>query len=127
MRTDNFRYANNGSAVEVTKLCYTEATRNLDFRITCADVEDLKDCVRIIKQYNNFDSDVVNAEIDDKLPSSGISVSIGREGSPVIYIKYLFNKVSKNEMGAVIKVLADNTQADEFDLLPSGEWRLWWD
>ncbi len=52
------------SAQAVTKICYNEPTRNLDFRIQCKDLEDLKRCVRIIKGYNDFDWEKVNKALD---------------------------------------------------------------
>ena len=145
------------SAQAVTKVCYNEFTRNLDFRIQCKNLEDLKKCVRIIKGYNDFDWKTVNKALDnwanfkqyyDSTNSNNgsdlLTYDIGREGSPVMYIKY--SKLSilgkKYQENGQIKeftqelfeenmgTLAGIAKADECDIYKEGSYlvcRLWWD
>jgi len=89
------------SAQAVTKICYNENTRNLNFRIKCGDLKDLKECVQIIEGYNAFEWKKVNEALDlcaslkrfygKDNPNNGqdfFEFEVAREGSPAIYIKY---------------------------------------
>ena len=146
---------NNGSAQKVVKICYTEKTRNLNFRIQTADLKDLKECVKIIDQYNEFDHKTVNEYLDtfadykkfynEGNPNNGQDLfvfEIGRESSPAMYIKYrnTFNddyqtpdgelkKMSVEQFKTNMKVLAQAIKADECDFTDGWETecRLWWD
>lgn len=75
--------------------------RNLRFRTEAADMDDLKKCVRLIDGYNDFLPIDVNSALTKYLhlpqfygesnPNNGnsyIKFDIGREGSPVMYIKF---------------------------------------
>ncbi len=87
------------SAQAVTAICYNEETRNLDFQIQTNNIDDLKECIKIIDQYNEFDSSTINTAIDNFLNlkiwygkdnlNNGkdlYEVKIGRENSPVMYV-----------------------------------------
>lgn len=144
------------SAQSVTKVGYTESTRNLNFRIECNDLNDLKECVEIIKSYNEFDYQIVNEELmhyanfkkyynsDD--PNNGsdlLKYDIGREGSVVMYIKLLDSTPIQYiaEDGSVkdftrelfeknMKTFSKVAKADECDIEEDGAYitcRLWWD
>jgi len=145
------------SAQAVTKVCYNEPTRNLDFRIQCKDLKDLKKCVRIIKGYNDFDWKTVNKALDNWAdfkqyynstnPNNGsdlLTYDIGRQGSPVVYVKYsrlsiLGKKYQENSQikeftqelfEKNMRALADIAKADECDFGNDGCYeycRLWWD
>ena len=147
------------SAQAVTNICYNEKTRNLNFRITCDDLEDLKKCVQIIDQYNDFDYKNVNDAVElyanlkryynENNPNNGkdlLTFDIGRESSPVMYIKYFNlslsgNKYQTKEHGEIedltpekfendMKALAEVAKADECDIGDDGCYRycrLWWD
>jgi len=137
------------SAQAVTKICYNEPTRNLDFRIQCKDLEDLKRCVRIIKGYNDFDWEKVNKALDawanfKRINNTDLlTYEIGREGSPVIYIRYSLLGLSGNyQKGNQIKKLTDKlfkksmetlaglARADECHFTVEFGYkycRLWWD
>jgi hypothetical protein len=144
------------SAQIVTKTCYTEETRNLTFRIECESLGDLKECVRIIDSYNNFDADTVIKALE-KFADTRVYYSegngnngrnllrfdIGREGSPVMYIKYPEFGVHTVEEGDKtfeytkdmfkkdMEKLAEEVMADECDFsvgsVSYDECRLWWD
>jgi len=145
------------SAQAVTKVCYNEKTRNLEFRIECEDLNDLLECVRIIQEYNNFDWKVINENLTEYAnfkkyynpnnPNNGgdlLTYEIGREGSPVMYIKYFrasFGGNQYQENGEIreftqevfeknMKALGALVKADECDFGNDGCYeycRLWWD
>jgi len=145
------------SAQAVTKVCYNEDTRNLNFRIECEDLEDLMECVHIIDRYNDFDWNTVNANLkqyavfkqyyNPENPNNGrdlLKYEIGRESSPVMYIKYFKASIGGNkyqENGEVrefsqdifeknMRALGALVKADECDFGNDGCYdycRLWWD
>ena len=141
------------SAQAVTKVCYNEKTRNLNFRIECKDLQDLKKCVEIIKSYNNFDWMLINNNLPiytdfENEKGSLLTYEIGRESSPVIYIKWCPIVVSprtkveyvakddklltftQEEFEKNIRALAAITFASECQFEEDGMYnvcRLWWD
>lgn len=147
----------NTSAQAVTKICYNEETRSLTFRVECEDLKDLLECVKIIDGYNEFDWKTVNANLaqyaDFKRFYSAenrnngndlLKYDIGREGSPVMYIKYFVPSIGGNkytENGEVreftkeifeknMRALGALVKADECDFGNDGCYeycRLWWD
>lgn len=150
------RIQDNGSAQEVVKICYTEETRNLNFRITTASLDDLKECVKIIKSYNEFDYVIINEALDkfasypkyynEGNPNNGydsLEFEIGREGSPVMYITYrniFYDKytdkdgeirtLTQEQFKENMKTLSKLALADECDFTDTYggvECRLWWD
>lgn len=115
-------------ALTTTVLGYNEATRNLNFRIECESLLELKECVRIINRYNEFSDDVIIprlAELDLKTGGT-LTYSIGREGSPCMYIRMMFGGSGERITNA-IEEFAKATLADECDLVSVNEYRLWWD
>lgn len=145
------------SAQAVTKICYNEETRNLNFRIECENLDDLLGCIHIIKEYNDFDWKIINKNLVEYAnfkryynhdnPNNGkdlLTYEIGREGSPVIYIKYFSISMLGNEYeenGEIkkltqelfeknMKALGALVKADECDFGNDGCYdycRLWWD
>jgi len=135
------------SAQAVTKICYNEATRNLNFRIKCKDLKDLKECVRIIERYNAFDYKKVNKALDyyltDKESDKDIfTFEIAREGSVALYVYsyYFTNKIEQQKFESKLRTFAKETMADECHFnFPTNdnkekksdpirlECRLWWD
>jgi len=129
------------SAQAVTKICYNEETRNLDYRIKCENLNDLKKCVEIIEGYNEFDAEKVNRALEDhtntliqspyndEIQNPAFEYEIGREGSPVIYISERFDQVKDFEER--MNIIAKEALADECNIEPSGigrsQARLWWD
>jgi hypothetical protein len=147
------------TAQGVTKICYNEKTRSLNFRIECESLEDLLECVKIINGYNDFDWNTVNTSLklyalfkqyyNPENPNNGkdlLVYEIGREGSPVMYIKYFSMTLNGNgnkyeENGEIkeftqeifeknMRILARLSKADECDFGNDGCYqycRLWWD
>jgi hypothetical protein len=144
------------SAQAVTTVCYNENTRNLNFRITCENLNDLKESVKIIDQYNDFNWETINEALDqyvsfkrfynDENPNNGtdlLTFDIGRESSPVMYVKYFEpqgnkyrtenNEVrdfTKEDFEKSLRAFANIAKADECDFGNDGCYsycRLWWD
>jgi len=140
------------SAQATTKICYDEKTRNLNFRIQCEDLEDLKKCVYIIDGYNGFDWKKVNKALDKYVslkryygednPNNGknfFEFDIARESSPAMYIKYYGERVydgkgHKRFTPDMFKSLTDGfraeSMANECSVYEEGGFvvcRLWWD
>lgn len=133
-------HADSNSAVEMTKLAYgdEQGTRNLDFRVKCADIDDLGKCCKVIEGYNEFEwVNVMEAIRDNLAPDvDGMDFYIGREGSVAMYIRFGFFyfdnnniKVDDDRMGQskVMELIKKQSKADECHHMRLGEWRLWWD
>jgi len=101
------------SAQLITKIGYTEETRNLHFLSKTEGLEDAKKCVEIIDRYNDFDQKLVNQALEEyaNYPryygpdnrnngQSLVEIHVGRESSPCIYIKlfryYVFGGKTKD-------------------------------
>lgn len=132
------------SAQAITKIGYGDShelkVRNLDFRVECENLEDLKKCVSIIESYNEFDVKKVNRALEDhtntliqspyndEIKNPAFTYSIGREGSVVMYIKERFDHVGDFEER--MKLIKTETNADELSFDDTGygkEARFWWD
>jgi hypothetical protein len=134
-----------------------EDLRNLDYKSeTVQNPELAKEMVKEIKFYNDFDYRKVNAALD-KVSGDLMSIKVGREGSPVIYLelpywesqKYKSKKENRRLTDAEVediykrvKVAFKDAKVDEFS---SGAFesetsfeepkdaehmryiRLWWD
>lgn len=116
-----------GCAEKITAIAYKEETRCLDYRVMASSISDAIAAVKAIGQYNEFDpSKVIEGlkEVNKKYPK--IAVQIGRESSPVIYLKWLnftgIMDVNANEVkGMMAETRPDECDSDEFGM------RLWWD
>ncbi len=118
----------------------------LDFRIELSD-EAARQFIRRIKAYNNFDADAVLTALDiiDRLiprqnygegnPNTGqrdYRLSVGREGSPVIYLdRWQFrDELSEDRMQLICCKMQALALADEADYTVEGrhvQFRFWWD
>lgn len=118
------------TAQKVTSICYTEKTRNLNYRIECDSLDDFKGCLAIIDQYNEFNALTIIDALK-VLEKYNLKYTIGREGSPVIYI-------SASSISNDLKYFHEDMQhfnvlalADEFDKENDSPWsnsyRLWFD
>jgi hypothetical protein len=105
--------------------------------------EDAKKAVDTIGQYNYFEPEIVKELIDSivaeltdydfEQASYSSHVAIGREGSPVIYVRLMRpldkNELTEKKIGKVL-LLAKNAKADEVSFDGDGirkEFRFWWD
>ena len=114
------------SATHIIKTGYTEETRNLDFRAKCGGIQDAMDCALIIKDYNEFDGELVATAIADifgELYKNTFmpSIEFGREGSPVMYISV------KGLDLDILERFAQITHADEAHMVGDRTGRVWWD
>jgi hypothetical protein len=154
MNIDISKY--NTSAQAGTAIFYNESTRNLNYRIECDDLEDLKECVKIIRSYNDFKDTRVNEALDEYAkfkrfynldnPNNGndlLKYDIAREGSVAMYIKfYNFGEEKYIAENGEIKVFTPElfkknmqifgkvAMADECDIEEDNGiyiCRLWWD
>lgn len=114
----------------------------LDMRVALTP-DDAKRAVEAIGQYNYFEPEIIKelidsivAELDDYNFSSAYTntISIGREGSPVMYVHLMKNPLNENEIDddtvERILELAQKANADEVHYDPDNfkrEFRFWWD
>lgn len=121
-------FANNNSAVEVTKLCYDESTRNLMFKIQCGDLKDLQGCVKVIDSYNEFNQKIVVPALDKFEKFKGVGYFIGREFSVAMYFDAGWGQDAETiyDFDREVEHFAHITKADEYNKVGS-EWRVWWD
>jgi len=104
------------SKLQITDLAYNSSAC-LHFRVEFPNVEEAIDAVELIGQYNEFSPDKV-ASFLRSLPHD-TRVGVGREYSPVIYVK-----APKKEVLALAQTF--ELRVDELDTV--GIWcRLWWD
>jgi len=121
------------SAQAVTKICYNEPTRNLNYRIECEDLQDLKKCVEIIKYYNDFDYKSINRALDRYFtPEDKFTFIIARENSPAMYIRLgtFGGEEVKDQLPDLMERFARDTKADEANIDDERIWhtiRFWWD
>ena len=74
--------------VENTRKAYNKSTRNLNFHSAWVKVRTAKDAVDAIGTYNQFRPSSVKGALDQVQGNDpNARFSIGREGSPVIYIE----------------------------------------
>ena len=130
-------------AQAITKICYNESTRNLNFRVRCENMNDLWNCLSIIDSYNDFDA-VKIIEALDKLivtndafkPKNGrefFTFEIGRENSPVLYVMWssAMRKVDTSEVKRLMRSLGRKMDVDESGAVSEDaaiffEHRFWW-
>lgn len=79
--------------LQKVKRGYNEKTRDLNFSVNCKDFREFMSCVKAIGEYNNFNEQAVAEILEEVFESSDtpmfiddIDYSIGRQGSPVIYL-----------------------------------------
>ena len=117
------------SALRTTELCYTEETRNLNYRIRCENLEDFRNCVRYIGSYNEFSLEAVNRIIlllETIVPCRDLFFDIGREGSPVVYVKTYVGNI-KSMFGVLLEANGKKYVADEIGIEDQFSLRLWFD
>ena len=126
----------NNSAKQMIALAYANdyTTRNLDMRVKCNDMLDFIDCINVIGEYNDFNLAIVQKitkEIANTLGSTNlIRYTIGREGSPVIYLEFNGWDTEDKQLEELCKVLKERNEeeyiADEIDICKR-KLRLWFD
>ena len=108
------------NTIEILRRGYDEDTRSLSFRVGFyRDWDAAFECLRIIDRYNDFNAERVIAALEPFAKDDGVSyIEVGREGSPVLYIKY-------GPLEEIAEALR-NAAADELDI--EGSYlRAWWD
>ena len=117
---------------KVTKLCYTEETRNLNYAIRCDNKADLMACVELIDSYNYFDAKKINAVLLDLDEGEDkYTYAIGREGSPAIYIGFAGfmdgsdRKRFEGNMDKLNKLLQPDEYSHNEGIYSAT--RFWWD
>lgn len=114
------------TALQIVKLGYaiddpTDNHRCLNFRVGFNDHEAAFSALVAIGDYNEFNG----ARVADAIMSAKLDryrrVSVGREGSPVVYIAAYGDDEQKRVMDALRAA-----DADECDVT-RGEIRAWWD
>ena len=84
--------------------------------------ENLKDALDAIGPYNNFDPDTAYEAITKATKGLDVSIRLGREGSPVVYIK-----LCRGEKIAFIMNTLCLLKPDELDLYKYNNIRMWFD
>jgi hypothetical protein len=129
--------------VEIVRLGYGdthgESDRALNFTVEIDSREDAFKALEAIGPYNGFEpSNVIDAieAIDAQghvpaIPGAKVSLSVGREGSPCVYVSQIGTK--PGAVDTVIRFLL-GAGADECDEIPFGAGasfgktvRAWWD
>ena len=108
------------SAQAMIKLGFNEATRNLQFRVNCEDLSDLRNCVSLINEYNSFNWITVNKAIDSFLSDKHhskkeylLDFDIGREFKPVLYVKCWAYDISKQDFVKKMETFMSVSGANE--------------
>lgn len=107
---------------------YSDACRVLEFRIGYINKEQIKPFVDIIGKYNAFEPARVKKAID--MVSSIVDFyEIGREGSPVMYIRWKdWSDNREANKAALETAFVKLAKADEFSEVEGGRFiRVWWD
>jgi len=123
------------------KLAY-EHDLTLNFKTELINTDIAKVCVEAINQYNDFAAEQVN-EMLEALRGRIKGYEIGREYSPVIYVKLAYwthqletpklpaRRISDEEYAALVDEIrrwAKRIKVDEFDVDKDfRRIRLWWD
>lgn len=100
----------------------TDRERCLNFRVGFDSADSAMEACRIIDSYNNFSGTQVADAIRKVAALSGTwsTFYVGREGSPVVYIRCFGEKI--NQVAAILNEAGpDECEAD------NGYVRAWWD
>jgi hypothetical protein len=130
-----------------------KSKRCLNFRIETGSFEDLKACLMLIGAYNYFDGERVARAFKANFPTdevdggddgvtSSLIAEIGREGSPVLYVRHGFRAygdnqppMSEEEFESACEQFGADAGADEVADVSKHDWqsykgltyRFWWD
>jgi hypothetical protein len=116
-----------------------DVSRCLNFRIQVRDFSDLRRCLLIIGGYNRFDGPKIAKAIADHFPVldlggryDDVSAEIGRQGSPVLYLRgpSLAGDDEEETFFKRARMVAEETEADEarkIDDHHRPSFRMWWD
>lgn len=130
-----------------------DSKRCLNFRIETGSFEDLKTCLMLIGAYNYFDAERVADAFEANFPAdeidggdngatSSLIAEIGREGSPVLYVRHGFRTYGDNqppmpedEFESACEQFGVDAGADEVMDVSENDWqsykgptyRFWWD
>lgn len=108
------------SVLMEVKRAYNERTRNLNFKASATvPATSLSVTLKPIGRYNEFSPARVARAVSSVDPKA--RVYVGREGSPVLYIKT--TKARMDKMAIALRT----AKADEIHKRPGGWIRVWWD
>jgi len=115
-------------ALEMLKYGFEENTRCLGFRVSLDSKDSLEDALNAIGPYNDFDPlrvfEAITSIGENLAPYNG--VALGREYSPVVYLRLDYDKKTKAIKDAVVKAM-ESTGADEIDWESEDTLRVWFD
>lgn len=99
------------------------ADRALTFRVAAATHGGAIACAQEVGRYNGYDGDAVGEAMREIAHRyDPYRIEVGREGSPVIYVRGL----DDDEIKPASEILAA-VGADELDATSDGTLRAWWD
>lgn len=113
------------NAVALVRRGYDEPTRVLHFRVAFQATAAALDALRAIGDYNEFNGDRVARALYGSLPGREapcLRVDVGRENSPVLYIRGLHA-----EHVDAVKAALYEAGVEELGIGPLGLLRAWWD
>lgn len=116
--------------VAFVERAFDDAHRVLSFRVLFSTFGDALEALRRIGHYNTFDGHAVAKGLLAFFREHGrgiganYTVSVGREGSPVLYLRK-WGLTDNVKMGHIVS-LAHALKADEVTE-DEREYRLWWD
>lgn len=117
------------NAIEMVRMGYDEPTRNLNFRVgfyTFFGISDpVCEAIRAIGPYNNFEPENAVAALQRAEEAIGSKISVGREGSPCLYIEVDYPDKDDARKNAIMAAMRE-AKADEVDF-EGREVRAWWD
>lgn len=117
------------TALKIVRIGYgidssDDSERVLNFRVGFNDPNGAAAACRIIDQYNEFKGHVVAEAIEYiAAVANRVRFSVGREGSPVVYVSG-----ATGELGKLITAAFYDAGAEECDPIENGySVRAWWD
>lgn len=112
---------------QLVALCYGDcqtpplAARSLHFRTERLSVREARSLLDVIGGYNRFEPDRTAAVLKAFEGNDHVTVEVGREGSPVIYVTAVDDKTRAAVKRALVKARPSELSEECFTI------RAWWD